>query len=441
MAVLSALLAVREGMRLTLEHETRVLLREEATELQLALEGLYPNLPRIQDEFSRKVLSHHRHGWFAALFDENDEVLWKSDNFPPNQEIWLHDNSVGKFTERHDDHQFIVRHGVQASDESQFLIVLGEPDQFIQDDVWNLTKILLFIGVGLIFVAPFGGYLLARNATQPVREIIETTRSLNPARLDDRLMIRNTGDELDQISSEINSFLDQISNYLRSHREFVANAAHELRSPLTAIQTSVDVCLERDRTVLEYRDELATVSEQCQQIRYLVNQLLELAETDVSPLAAPSTIIDLSELVEKSMEFFGALADERKISINSNIQTMVTVFGHAQKLRQIVNNILDNALKFAPKGGRIDIELTATEDTIELVVQDTGPGVPAEELNKIFDRFHQVDSNRRRDRQRGNGLGLSICKAITEIHDGTIVAENREPTGLRVCVRLPRTNQ
>ncbi len=436
-ACLLPLFAVREAMRLTMEREARQLLREEALELELAIDQLHPDQSGINEEFERKVLGHSQHDWFAGLIDESANFVWKSDNFPSD---WQQGASVSQppagYADRKTDQWLLILSSLTAPDGRKMQIVLGEPTQFIKNDVGQLTRVMLEIAAVLLVIAPLGGYLLASRATRPVRDIIATTRSLEPRRLNSRLPIRGTGDELDQISTEINSFVDQISRYINSQREFVADAAHELRSPITAIQTSVEVTLAKPRSPAEYQEELETVSEQCQQLRHLVNQLLELAETDVADQSMGLQRVRFTELVEQSINVFAGVAEERGIAVVPDLQTNVQIQANESRLRQVINNLLDNALKFSPRGGTVHVSLSSTDVGIQLRVADSGPGVPEQVQERIFDRFFQVDAARERDQSRGNGLGLSICKSIVELHGGRIDACNTG-TGLAVNVTFP----
>lgn len=435
-ATLLALFAVREAMRLTIEKEAQALMREEALELELAIKQLTPDQHRINDEFSRKVLGHGQHDWFAALLSDDFSPIWKSDNFPSKTDSLGTEQSPERgFSFEQTDERLIIKYRITLPDESQRTIVIGEPTQFIRNDIWQLTKIMLYIGTVLLIVAPAGGFLLARRATSPVRQIITTTRSLDPGHLESRLPIRGSGDELDQISSEINSFVEQISRYIKSQREFVANAAHELRSPITAIQTSVDVTLGKERSLTEYQEELETVSEQCQQLRHLVNQLLELTEIDAD-LHRNVEPLNLTKLIEKSISVFSGVAEEKEIRIEAQLDSQVIVNGDEFRFRQVINNLLDNALKFSPAASEIKIQLSKYGSIISWSVFDAGPGVPEENLDRIFDRFFQVDHSRKRDARRGNGLGLSICKSIVEQYGGKIRAVNGNP-GFYVQIDLP----
>jgi signal transduction histidine kinase len=436
-ASLLAIFAMREAMRLTIENEARALLREEATELELAIKQLHPDQAQIDAEFERKVLGHSHHEWFAALYDDGDNVIWQSKDF--DSEFAASLASPGpddEFVVYRTSDQLVIRRLLKLPDGSRRTVFIGEPTRFMRRDVWQLTKVMLVIGAGLLVMAPAGGYLLAQRATRPVREIIATTRALDPAHLDSRLAIRGTGDELDQISAEINSFVDQISRYINSQREFIANAAHELRSPLTAIQTSSEVCLSKTRTPKEYQDQLETVSEQCQFLRRLVNQLLELAESDAGGKVRKLDF-DFSELLQKSLAIFSGVAEEKGIRLITCIPPRIRCVGDPNKLIQVLNNLIDNAIKFTPSGGTIDIELAQRDGQPCFRISDDGPGVPEDQLERIFERFFQVDPSR----NSGNGLGLSICKAIIQQHDGTIRASSQAGLTIEFLIPVPGNPQ
>ncbi len=434
LASLLALLAVREGLRLTLLSETFDVLRDEIRELELAISELHPDAEAIRTEFERKAEGHRDQGWFVELLDPTGKVVFKSPRFPELTTPLPFRSSI-QF--RQQDETLLAWRQIERPGIPGFRIVLGTPDAFIQRSFRGLTRSMWWIGAGLCLLAPVGGYLLAWWAIRPVREIIETTRTLQPKQMTRRLPIRDTGDELDQLSGEINNFLDQIARYISSQQEFTANAAHELRSPLTAIQTSVEVTLEKERTEPEYREQLETVSEQCAQLRHLVNQLLELSDAETQQTPPPLKPFNLSDLVAKSAEFFSGIAEDSRIRIVTRIQPNVCWHGYADRMRQVVNNLLDNALKFTPPDGCVTVGLVQAAGQIILTVEDTGSGIPEAEKNKVFDRFYQVELARQRDDgRRGNGLGLSICRAIVELHHGEIGIQDVDPHGARFVVRF-----
>lgn len=434
LASLLALLAVREGMRLTLLNESFGVLRDEIRELELAIRGLHPDLAAIRTEFERKAEGHRSHGWFVELTDESGAVIHRSPRFPEPGSA-LEPRETVQF--RQQDGNLLAWQSVGGRDIPEFRIVLGTPAVFIGQSIRGLTRSMGWIGAGLCLLAPVGGYLMAWWSLRPVRQIIETTRALQPQQMTRRLVIRGTGDELDQLSGEINAFLDQITRYISGQQEFTANAAHELRSPLTAIQTSVEVTLGKERSIAQYREELETVSEQCAQLRHLVNQLLELSEAETGPLPLVSQPLGLGDLIRKSVDVFSGVAEEAGIRVRCDLQPGLCLTGHAGRIRQLVNNLIDNALKFTPPGGRVQIRLAQDGGQIVLAVEDSGCGIPDAEKERIFDRFYQVDTSRDRENQRGNGLGLCICKAIVHQLNGTIAVRDSVPVGTTIEVRFP----
>jgi two-component system heavy metal sensor histidine kinase CusS len=298
----------------------------------------------------------------------------------------------------------------------------------------------MIAGVLVLILAPLGGYWVAGYAIEPLTTILQTTRRLQPTQLSDRLPIRHTGDELDQLSHTINHFLDRIAEYLKRKREFVANAAHELRSPLAAIRSSVEVTLGAQRTPAEYEALLETVADECSQLTTLVNQLLLLAESDPSRVSKHSEYLHLERLVESSIEMFRGVAEERGVTLEIDFKPCGRISGDPGRLRQVVNNLLDNAIKFTPAGGKVRAEIEQPEGTQKVVlrVRDTGCGIPAHDLPLVFERFYRGDKGREREGpKRGTGLGLSIAFAIVNEYGGQITVESQVGEGTTFTVTLP----
>ncbi len=291
-------------------------------------------------------------------------------------------------------------------------------------------------------LAPLSGYFLAGRATRPISKIITTTARLHPKNLDERLPMRGTGDELDQLSGTINGMLDRIAAYIDSNRDFIASAAHELRSPLAAIRSSVDVALDRLRTPDEYAALLTDVAEECARLTNLVNRLLLLAEGDAGRLAAQHHQAQLDKVVRESVNMFEAVAESKGVELKLVRVMAVTVPGEEYHLRQVVRNLLDNAIKFTPPQGRITIDLACDGDKKQttLRVSDSGIGISAQDLPRIFERFYRGDKSRSREHgPGGSGLGLAICEAIVSALRGEIKVQSRPGEGSTFIVTLPMT--
>ena len=321
-----------------------------------------------------------------------------------------------------------------------YTVRVGSSLKPVDEDVAKLTGLTTYAGVALLFLAPLGGYWLSGRATHPLARIITTAARLRPSHMEERLPILGSGDELDKLSLTINRFLDLIADYLERNREFVANAAHELRSPLAAIQSSVDVTLNTNRSVEEYEDLLGEIAGECGQLSVLINQLLLLAETDTARFVLDSHPVALNGLVERSVDMFRGAAEERGIQLIAECTPDTSVSGDADRLRQVVNNLIDNSLKFTPRGGTVRVEVHPQPALRQVVlrVTDTGIGIDPIDLPHVFERFYRGDKSRQREQApHGNGLGLSICKSIVQAHGGDIQVYSTPGKGATFAIRLP----
>lgn len=430
-------IAVRELVRRTLVHEFNQRLLQDAVDVKLAYQQLYPDREQFHTAMNRKAQDHPHVGWFLQWYDGDGNLMWSSINapkLPPPRE-------VGDEPELRDAGEF--RTAVARLDEPGLptrIARLGSTWHSVEDDVSLLNRILLLAGISVLVLAPVGGYLLAGRATRPLAQIIATTSKLQPRNLGERLPLRGTGDELDQVSQTINSMLDRIATYLESNRDFIANAAHELRSPLAAIRTSVDVALDRLRTPDEYAGLLQDVAEECGRLTNLLNRLLLLAEGDAGRLVASGHQARLDKIVRESVDMFEPVADAQGVELKVSNLASVLVDGDEYHLRQVVRNLIDNAIKFTPASGRVTVELATdgVRNQAILRVSDTGVGISAQDLPRIFERFYRADRSRRREGgPGGSGLGLAICSTVVSALQGTIQVNSQPGQGSVFTVTLP----
>jgi len=439
LTVLIALFAVREGLRFYLLLETDEVLEAEASELLLAVEEYHGDQSQIIAEMKRKAEAHRKSDWFIRWIDQShSHDLWHSDNMPDEPQTRFLGSLSGHNVWGSALHRSIEVELNKPGFPRQYVRV-GTPIKFVDDGVNRLTRILAPVGLAIFLLAPLGGLLLAERAIEPLQEIIHTTERLRPSHLDERLVVRGVGDELDQLATKINTFLDVIATHLQKNREFVANAAHELRSPLTAIQSLVEVTLEKSRTGAEYEELLFQINDECRHLAQVVNQLLQLTQSEANAADTRQEQVSLDELVRKAVEMFEPVAEERQVILRASV-TETQVTGNPREIRQLLTNLIDNAIKFTPAGGSVNVSLRRGDDHrfACLTVRDTGIGIPPEALGRVFDRFFQVDKSRQRGVEtRGNGLGLAICHAIVHAHQGTITVESTVDVGTTFTVLLP----
>lgn len=432
--VVVTLLAVREGLRLTLIREMDQLLEEDSLEIRLAVEQFYPQWELIQEELNRKAIGHAHRELFVQVLDASDHPIRSSVNTPDEAER-AGTSSAGKTLPSGAFR--VIAKPLSKAGLPPMTIRVGSTLRFVQEDVAKLSRMSIWVAIALLPLASWGGYWLAGRATKPLAQIIRMASRLRPTQLEERLPIRRTGDELDQLSRTINMLLDRIAEYLAQNREFIANAAHELRSPLAAIQSSVEVNLNADRTVGEYQDLLYEIVEECSSLAGLVNQLLLLAESDAGPSQLVRESVRLDQVVNKSLDMFHGAAEERGVELHATRLDKVVVSGDANRLWQVINNLIDNALKFSKRGGTVSVDLRYDREHALAVlrVSDTGAGIPPEDLPHVFERFFQGDRSRQRQSPtRGNGLGLSICQSIVQAHGGTITVHSTLGEGTQFTI-------
>ena len=430
------LIGVRVGVRFTLVRELDSLLKEDMREIQLSLTEYRDHATTaLREQLDRKSAGHAQHQWFAHLYDAQGKLIYSSSNAPSEEAFSSHrldhaPRTVGGWR--------IYSKRIENSPTAT--VCIGASLEMINRDIARLDRHMVIAICVILLVAPMGGYWLAGRATRPLADIINRIAKLRPSNLEERLPIRGTGDELDRLSITFNHLLDHIGVYLNERRDFLANAAHELRTPLAAIRSSVEVALAGDRTSAEYEELLNEIIEESASLELMVNQLLLIAETETERLKIRKENVRLDDILEKAMDMFGGVAEFHNIRLLCPALPPIEVEGNRQHLRQVVYNLLDNALKFTPTGGQVRLLLSKEESAGEarLQVQDTGVGIPAEDLPHIFNRFFRGRSMPGRgDRAQGAGLGLSICRAIVLAHEGSITVESTLGKGTTFVVRLP----
>lgn len=433
LAMLILLFAVRVGVRQALFKETEETLLGEVREVAMSLEefqadspGFTPTKALLIAELKRKARSHLDRSWFIHLVDGAESTLWVSDNCPDEIRTLPIDESVEETVKRDFKCRW-ARRRIDSSSGDRLYVRIGMPDQVIERDVDNLTWFLLPIGIGFTLLTPLAGYWLALRATQPIAGILKTADRLRPTKLGDRLPTRGTRDELDQLSATINRLLDQVARHVERQQQFVADAAHELRGPLAAMQNSLEVATAKDRSLESYQGTLEEALGETRHLTKLANDLLLLAEVGNSLGSVFNSVCDLDEVIRQTAGMFGGSAEERSIELAIHSTGKAVIRGDERQLRQVISNVVDNALRFTPNGGLIELSLEARQDQAEAIIKvtDNGRGVAPDHAEKVFDRFFQAEAARNRgDIKRGGGLGLSICRSIVERHGGRISLES-----------------
>ncbi|HEY4865596.1 MAG TPA: ATP-binding protein [Candidatus Dormibacteraeota bacterium] len=316
-------------------------------------------------------------------------------------------------------------------------LVLARPIQELQQSLLRVAVLLVFVVVLLVVGAAGLGYWLSGRALRPVGVMAGTARQISEQDLHRRIQLNlPPGDELGELAATFNGMLARLDASFEGLRRFTADAAHEFRAPLALMRTQLDVMLRRRRSVEEYEASHRSLLTEVERLGRLADQLLLLARADAGALAPRRESIDLPEFLEETIERWRPAAQEREVELDSQVPLEGAVAGDPDLLRQLLDNLLDNAIRHSPGHGTVTVSAVEEGGWWRLTVQDRGPGVKVGMRSRLFERFARADAARGRA-TGGAGLGLSLCAAIAEAHGGSISLADVFGPGARFVVRLP----
>jgi heavy metal sensor kinase len=363
----------------------------------------------------------------AAMFDPTEIPVLKSEitrDF--SRKVELSDGSrLLIYTKRY-----------PAGPNRTFLVESGASLQPIEKLLHHLLMSLLMGLPVAVLVAIGGGYVLVRRALGPVVQIAESAERITSHHLDQRLPISKTGDELEQLSLALNRMIDRLYDALEQNRRFLADASHELRTPFTALRGELESVIELARFSPEIRDRVGSALEEVERLAKIVEALFAIGRLDAGEAQAEWARFDLAKLAATTADQMSLLGEDKEVSVSCDVEENVCVEGDASRIKQIVVNLLDNAIKYTAPRGSVQLNVRTAGQKAVLEVVDTGIGIPAASIPHVFERFFRVDKARSRE-VGGAGLGLAIVKSICTAHGGTISVDSVEGRGSRFKMELP----
>ena len=297
------------------------------------------------------------------------------------------------------------------------------------------TAFLLF---ALVVLAGFaGGLTLTSRALQPLRELTTTlTRILHTGRTSERVAVRGTTDPLDALGGLVNRMLDRIDGLMNGMRSTLDTVAHDLRTPMTRLRGTAEMALQSGGSADDYRNALADCLEEADRVSALLDALMDLAEAETGAMRLRRDSVNLVTVVRDAMELYTEVAEDKGVTLTlENEPEVPQITGDRVRLRQVFANLIDNAVKYTPGPGLVTITGRSTEEGVEFVVADTGPGIAPGDQTRIWERLYRGDESRS---QRGLGIGLSLVRAIVQAHGGRATVESAPGQGARFSVWLPR---
>lgn len=320
----------------------------------------------------------------------------------------------------------------------KYLVELGVSIESIDAALDSLLDLLAFLLPLLIVCAAGGGYWLVSWALRPVDRLSRTAEQMSLQNLTLRLPVVPTGDALERLAISLNTMLGRLRDSVQTSRRFLADASHELRTPLTVIKGELqELVHESNLTKSELRERVGSVLEEVGRLEHLVSGLLVLSRLDAGEAQRDWVDVDLAELALSTAEQMRLMAEDRGIEIDLSALRKAVIRGDRARLKQIIVNLLDNAIRFTPPGGTVALRTAAHDMGSVLEISDTGIGIPPASISQVFDRFFRVDEARSRE-DGGAGLGLSIVKSICSAHGAEIDVESHLERGSCFRVRFPR---
>lgn len=280
------------------------------------------------------------------------------------------------------------------------------------------------------------GWFMARRALRAIDKVTQTASEISHGALDQRVAVESQGDELDHLAQTFNAMLDRIQTLIVGMREMTDNLAHDLRSPLARMRAAAEMALTDNERKAERGALAVNIIEECDRLLEIINTTLDIAEAESGAAKLKISAVDFVDVVLGACDLFQTVAEDNRVVVTTELPKTCCIPGDRQRLQRVMSNLLDNALKYTPAGGRVAISLVEAGPQIRLSIADTGVGVSAEELPRIFERFYRCDRSRG---QGGNGLGLSLALAIVHAHGGDIAVTSTLGKGSVFTVVLPRS--
>ena len=316
--------------------------------------------------------------------------------------------------------------------------ILGPPDEWdvvISPEV-TLIRSLAIALIGFLGFSVVAGWLLVSKTLERVGSIIRSAERITEGNLKGRLRLSGTRDELDDLCITLNKMISRLEQQLEQASRFAADVSHELRTPLTVMSGELEVTLQYGKSEADYRRALESALEEIARLVKIAEDLLTLERVGADRGRVEFHEVELKKLLKKIYEDIRILVESKGIEFKLDPLPGIAVMGDEHTLTRLLINLVDIAAKYTDSGGTVTLSMAKDEEYANITVADTGMGVPEEEIPKIFDRFYVVDKSRSGD-VAGTGLGLSMCKAIAEMHEGNIHVESYKGKGSRFTLRLP----
>jgi two-component system, OmpR family, sensor kinase len=335
------------------------------------------------------------------------------------------------------EHVRIITWPARDEEGETFFVVVGQSLRDIQPVERQLVLLLVVANPLALLLASLGGLWLANKALSPVDRLTRAAERIGRGNLSERVEEHRSQDEIGRLAATFNQMIGRLEQAFERERRFTADASHELKTPLAVLRGDIEVALRRERAPEEYQRVLQSSLEEIARLTKLTEDLLTLARSDAGESVLDLEQVQVDQLASEARAYIAPLADSAGVALTYDAPASpVIIEGDQKRLRQLLVNLLDNAIKYTPAGGSVSLSLSVKDSTAVIEVTDTGRGIPASALPHVFERFYR-QTDPRDSRVTGFGLGLAISKWIVDAHGGSIEADSAEGRGSSFTIRLP----
>jgi signal transduction histidine kinase len=314
------------------------------------------------------------------------------------------------------------------------LLQVGKSSENREALLARYRTVLAIVSLVIVAVGLAGGAIVTRSTLQPIRQLITAVRGIiRTGRIDARVPVRSERDAIDELSALFNEMLDRITTLIRGMEHALDNVAHDLRTPMTRLRGVAERGLQSDDAHAQ-REALVTCLEESERILAMLETLMDISEAETGTMRLEIGDTSVASIVGEVVELYENVAEDKHVDVSTNVEAGVTVPADARRLRQVLANLLDNAIKYTPSGGQVAVSARREDSFVRFEIADTGTGIASHDLPHIWDRLYRGDESRT---ERGLGLGLSLVRAIVTAHAGTVDVQAEPGRGSTFIVKLP----